>query len=258
MNPAQRHSLTSVASRGSAVRRAQNDLHPRFDSRLGRAAEARLATEPLAPRATGGFSEDVVAGGIGLGRLEGRAIRVSDCGRSGDLARYLGLGLGAVLLSATGCVLLGPSIPSRVYTPDLVGPIEALTPAPNSASDVVVRGRTIRVSPNWPRELRGGLAVDALFIYGEEEGGDAWYLTLSRVDTGELTGCFGLSPREVFDDGTNLIFPITNHEGIRLPKAPGLELPAPDPETGIYPFPDTTYCIENNGAVSDANLPGGL
>lgn len=169
--------------------------------------------------------------------------------------RTLGIFASLLVLAAASCIRTGPAIPSTVYAPDLVGPIEALEPAPNGASDVVVRDRTIRVSSERPRALSSGLAIGALFIYGEEEGGDAWYMTIGRVSTGELSGCFGLSTQPVVEDGTHLIFRVTEGEGVRLPKAADLELPAPDPETGVYPFPGATYCLEADGTVSGSELP---
>jgi hypothetical protein len=42
-------------------------------------------------------------------------------------------------------------------------------------------------------------------------------------------------------------------EGLRLPKGATLRLPAPDPDTGLYPFPGDSYRIEADGTVSDQN-----
>lgn len=179
-------------------------------------------------------------------------------GRSRSLTPFIALGLGGVLLGATSCVLLGPSIPSRVNTPDLVGPIEDIRAVPGDefARDVVVRGELIRVRPDQPRQLGSELVRDALFIYGEEAS-DSWHLILNRTATGELAGCYTFGSAEVFDDGSHLIFSVGQDEGIRLPKAGDLELPAPDPETGVYlPGSMHNYCIEADGTVSASDLPG--
>lgn len=156
---------------------------------------------------------------------------------------------------AAGCAPIGLNVPSTVLTPDLVGPIDDIKAVPGDplARDVVVGDRTIRVTPDEPRELIGGLLKGALFIYGD--GDNEWYVIVGPVGAGELRGCFGLSTFPVVDDGTHLIFRVTADEGVRLPKAADLELPSPDPETGVYPFPGATYCIEADGTVSGSDLP---
>ena len=56
----------------------------------------------------------------------------------------------------------------------------------------------------------------------------------------------------IFVTGT---FFLLNDEGLRLPKGATLRLPSPDPDTGVYPFPGASYCIEDDGTVSDSELP---
>lgn len=129
-----------------------------------------------------------------------------------------------------------------------------------SRGDVVVGDQTVRVTPDEPRPLGGGgLAEDWLFMYGRE-GDESWYTVLGRATTGELAGCYTLRSQAVFDDGSHLIFVtgtffLLNDEGLRLPKGATLVLPSPDPDTGVYPFPGASYCIEADGTVSGSNLP---
>lgn len=173
--------------------------------------------------------------------------------------------VGSVLLLPVAPVIalfilvgIASSVPSNLYTPDLAGPIEDIREVAENdlANDVVVGDRTIRITPDEPpRPLgSGGLAEDTLFLYGGQ-GDDAWYLVLGRADTGELAGCYTLSTLRVFDDGSHLIFVIDINEGLRLPKGATLNLPPPDPDTGLYPFPGHSYCIEEDGTVSDSELP---
>jgi hypothetical protein len=183
-----------------------------------------------------------------------------DGARRGLFQRRRGVGVSAavVLLMAAGCGLIGSNVPSTLYTPDLVGPIEDIQEVPENdlANDVVVGDQTVRITPEEPRPLRGGggLIRNGLFIYGEEDD-EAWYTVIGRATTGPLAGCYTLSTLRVFDDGSYLIFVTGLDEGLRLPKGATLRLPAPDPDTGLYYFPGSDYCIEADGTVSDSELP---
>lgn len=111
-------------------------------------------------------------------------------GRPSQLRR--GLFAAVVLLTAAGCIRIGPSVPSTLYTPDLVGPIKDIREVPENdfAHDVVVGNQTIRITPDEPpRPLGGGgLAEDWLFLYGGE-GDESWWWVITRATTGELAGC---------------------------------------------------------------------
>lgn len=161
-------------------------------------------------------------------------------------------------VTLTACSLLGDSRPTRVYTPDLIGPIDDIRNVPGdpSAHEAVVGDQVIRYTADEPRDLGFSGSEGALLIYGSEGDGE-WFLSIGRSSGGELEGCYLEGATGVYDDGTHLIFPVgSGGEAIRLPKGDGLILPPPDPDTGRYPSsPGNAYCIEDDGTVSATSLP---
>lgn len=163
----------------------------------------------------------------------------------------------ASFVTLTACGLLGDSRPTRVYTPDVIGPIDDIRNVPGDplAHEAVVADDVIRYTADEPRDLGFAGSEGALLIYGSE-GDDEWFLSTGISSGGELEGCYIWPANAVYDDGTHLIFTVGSDEGIRLPKGEGLELPPPDPDTGRYPSSSGhAYCIESDGTVSRTNLP---
>jgi hypothetical protein len=161
------------------------------------------------------------------------------------------------LFALAGCDAVGPSRPTQVYTPDLIGPIDEVRDVPGDrlSNELIIGDQMIRYTKDWPRDLGFTPSEGALLIYGNEDG-DEWFLTLGRAGAGALDGCYTLPADGVYDDGTHLIFTVSEDEAIRLPKGADLALPEPDPETGRYPSSHSGYyCIEEDGTVSATNLP---
>ena len=162
------------------------------------------------------------------------------------------------IIALTSCNMFGDSRPTRVYTPDIIGPIGDIRSVPGNANahEAVVGDEVIRYTADKPRDLGFSGSEGALLIYGAE-GDDEWFLSRGRSSGGELEDCYLLAANGVYDDGTHLIFPVgSGGEAIRLPKGDDLILPSPDPDTGRYPSSaGNAYCIEDDGTVSATDLP---
>jgi hypothetical protein len=169
------------------------------------------------------------------------------------------IGFAAIVFALVGCNLFGPSRPARIYTPDIIGPIDDIRNVPGNptAHEAVVGDDVIRYTADKPRDLGFSGSEGALLIYGEDDGA-TWFLTRAQpAEDGHQAGCYLMAAEGVYDDGTDLIFTITADEGIRLVKAEGLALPPlDDPETGRYPSDSGySYCLSEDGTVVSTGLP---
>lgn len=165
----------------------------------------------------------------------------------------------AIFIAVTGCTLFGPARPTRIHTPDIIGPIDDIRNVPGnpSAHEAVVGDEVIRYTADEPRDLGFSGSEGALLIYGDDDGA-TWFLTRPQpAEDGHQAGCHLMAADGVYDDGTHLIFTIAANEGIRLPKAEGLALPRlDDPETGRYPSDSGyNYCLNEDGTVVSTDLP---
>jgi hypothetical protein len=169
------------------------------------------------------------------------------------------IGLAVIVSAVAGCNLFGPSRPARIYTPDIIGPIDDIRNVPGNpnAHEAVVGYEVIRYTADEPRDLGFSGSEGALLIYREDDGA-GWFLTRPQpAEDGHQAGCYLMAADGVYDEEAHLVFTIATNEGIRLPKAEGLALPPlEDPESGRYPSASGyNYCLSEDGTVVSTDLP---
>ncbi len=141
-------------------------------------------------------------------------------------------------------------MPERVYTPDAVGVVDNFESVPDrrGVAQARIGDRVILFTDDSPRSLEGLSEPwsDGLLIYGEEADGTSWYVMRPSPESG---ACHWLYTNRAFDDGTHVIFGLSDAAGVRLPKADDFEAArTPQPE-GHYPMTLVAWCLNAEGEV---------